>query len=214
VRSLSCGSDQYTCFFPLKFAPGEVMPPLTKIYLKRYIWGRSFPYNASHWNFKHLETLDLIGLPFQSFIAPADFVSMGSLRVLKIDGWLTEQLLSEILSRLPQLEQLELRCGLAYISQFGKPPFIYEHKWTPRTFDTIGESLQKLHSLRKLKIVKCDSDMMRAIFAGLSWEILAETCPLLETLELDLPVWDQEDMASTFDIYVEVRTFAAPRASC
>jgi hypothetical protein len=211
LRSLSCGSDQYTCF-PLKFAPGEVMPPLTKLYLKGYLWGRSSPYNASHWNFKQLEILDIIELPLESFITPVDFASMSSLRVLRIDGWLTPQILSEILSRLPQLQQLEIRCGLPYFSQFMVPPSFPGYMWP---FDTIGKSLQNLHSLRKLKIVKRDTEEMPVIFAGSSWEIPGERCPLLETLELDLPVCHQEDMdhmARILGNYVEVRTFAAPES--
>jgi hypothetical protein len=215
LRSLSCGSDKYTCF-PLEFAPGEVMPPLTKLHLKEYLWGRSFPYKASHWDFKQLEILDIIGLPVQS-IASMDISSMKSLRVLKLDGGLTPQLLSAILLGLPQLEQLETRCDLPYFSLYRPPSSFYLSFFgdvcTHWTFDTIGESLRKLHSLRKLKIVKSGPHVIPVMFTGLSWEILRETCTLLETLELDLDIWDQEglkDMASIFGNYVEVRTLLPP----
>jgi hypothetical protein len=77
----------------------------------------------------------------------------------------------------------------------------------------MGESLQNLHLLRKLKIVKRDTEAMAVIFTGPSWKILGGKCPLLEALELDLPIWDQKEKRSILGNYVEVRTFASPRVS-
>jgi hypothetical protein len=54
--------------------------------------------------------------------------------------------------------------------------------------------------------------VMAVIFTGPSWEILGETCPLLEALELDLPIWDQKER-SILGNNVEVQTFASPRVS-
>jgi hypothetical protein len=60
MRALSCRSDQYRTFYPLQFDLREVMPPLTKLYLRNCFWSLGLAYNASHWNFAHLETLEII----------------------------------------------------------------------------------------------------------------------------------------------------------
>jgi len=167
------------------------MPPLEVLALPSYQWNHSAAEVQSSWDFSHLTSLDIRGVPLYAFLSTVPFASFVHLRVLKIGdmAWSKKEecrsegflLLDQFLSGLRNLEEL-------YLSS-----------------QTRGLSLKTFSCLPKLKILECREAVLvgGAVERGIRFNTeqlaqLREYCPYIRELAIDM------DIVST-----EVGTFPA-----
>ncbi|KAH7020164.1 hypothetical protein EDB80DRAFT_563105 [Ilyonectria destructans] len=70
-----------------EFQPGERLPPFAQLLLRSYDWNHSAEDVRKHWDFSHIESLELVSVPVFNFLSSIFFGDLSGLHTLQVEDY-------------------------------------------------------------------------------------------------------------------------------